>query len=917
MSLRALSWLGCSYADPKLPTGGARRKRWDGVKELPPTGEQGRTTQHRLTFVSARRPPFESGRQRGGPRYGSDVGVLDEKAVGCHDPRQDSSDDVKKRESRHCVSSAPDLVTNRSELAFPPSFAWGAATSAYQIEGAVDEDGRGTSIWDSFTRVPGAVLNGDAGDVAADHYHLFTRDVALMREIGINAYRFSISWPRVQPGGSGAPNQKGLDFYRRLADELLDNGITPFATLYHWDLPQELEDLGGWPTRETADRFADYALLVGEALSNRITHWTTLNEPWCSAFLGYSSGVHAPGRTDEDASIRAVHNLLLGHGRAVEALHSAASGASIAITLNLAPIAAATEKNEDVAAARLIDGLLNRLFLEPLLLGSYPEDVVQHLSQICDMSFVTAEDLRTIAAPIDALGVNYYHGHTVRAGSQISGPTQWPGAQHVHFLEPSGPTTAMDWPIQAQGLVELLRRLDRDYPRVPLYVTENGAAFHDYVRPDGSVNDPDRVRFLDEHINAMNEAIAHGVEVRGYFVWSLLDNFEWTWGYSKRFGLVHVDFATQKRIMKASANWYRDFIKRYRSSLARRSAGRELARGNGSRSQPTLEEVAELAGVSRATASRVVNASPGVSERARSSVQRAVKQLGYVPNRAARSLVTRRSDTVALVVPATPARFFADPFFAGIVRGVSQILADSPFQLVLSIPQSAGQNERFEQYVLNGHTDGVIVVSFPVESPLVEKLISASVPAVLCGRPGGGLDVSYVDADNYGGARSAVAHLIESGRRRIATITGPQDTTPGLDRCEGYRNALTDAGIELHPLLEAEGDFSQSSGQRAMAELLARHPDVDAVFAASDLMAAGALRALFEAGRRVPQDVAVIGFDDSHAAVLASPKLSTVRQPIDAMGRELANMLLNHITSGDGTPKNVVLDTKLILREST
>jgi DNA-binding LacI/PurR family transcriptional regulator len=288
-----------------------------------------------------------------------------------------------------------------------------------------------------------------------------------------------------------------------------------------------------------------------------------------------------------------------------------------------------------------------------------------------------------------------------------------------------------------------------------------------------------------------------------------------------------------------------------------------------------------------------------------------------VPNRAARSLVTRRSDTVALVVPATPARFFADPFFAGIVRGVSQILADSPFQLVLSIPQSAEQNERFEQYVLNGHTDGVIVVSFPVDNPLVEELVSASVPAVLCGRPSRDLDVSYVDADNCGGARAAVSYLLDSGRRRIATITGPADTTPGLDRCEGYRSALTKAALELDPSLEAEGDFSQSSGQRAMAELLARHPDVDAVFAASDLMAAGALRALTDAGRRVPEDVAVVGFDDSQAAVLASPKLSTVRQPIEAMGRELANMLLNQITSGEAAPKRLVLDTKLILRAST
>jgi DNA-binding LacI/PurR family transcriptional regulator len=533
------------------------------------------------------------------------------------------------------------------------------------------------------------------------------------------------------------------------------------------------------------------------------------------------------------------------------------------------------------------------------------------------LSFIADEDLRTIAAPIDLLGVNYYYGNTVREGDRLTGPTEWPGARHVHFQAPSGSTTAMGWPIQPHGLTELLQRLAREYPSVPLYITENGAAFNDYVRPDGSVNDPDRVRFLAEHIDAVSEVVSLGVDVRGYFVWSLLDNFEWSWGYSKRFGLVHVDYATQKRIMKASGFWYRDLLKRQRKSLARRPSGRELGRENGNRTQPTLEQVAELAGVSRATASRVVNASPGVSERARSSVEKAIKQLGYVPNRAARSLVTRRSDTVALVVPATPARFFADPFFAGIVRGVSQILADSQFQLVLSIPQSPEQNERFEQYVLNGHTDGVLVVSYPLDNPLAEKLVSASVPAVLCGRPGSSIDMSYVDADNCGGARSAVSYLLDSGRQRIATIMGPQDTTPGLDRCEGYRKALRDGGMDLDPSLEAEGDFSQSSGQRAMTELLARYPDVDAVFAASDLMAAGALRALLDAGRRVPEDVAIIGFDDSQAAVLASPKLSTVRQPIEAMGRELATMLLTQITSGRHEPKQLVLDTKLILREST
>ncbi len=450
------------------------------------------------------------------------------------------------------------------ELGFPPDFLWGVATAAYQVEGAAREDGRGPSIWDRFSHTPGRVFGGHTGDVATDHYHRYQEDVALMRELGVKSYRFSISWPRVQPEGSGPANQPGLDFYRRLVDALLEQGIEPWVTLYHWDLPQALEDAGGWPVRDTAYQFADYAALVYEALGDRVRYWTTLNEPWCSAFLGYAAGVHAPGRQDGAAAVRAAHHLLLAHGLGAQAMRAAGSGRLVGTTINLYPVSPATATSEDLDAARRIDGLQNRLFLDPLLLGRYPDDVVDDLAAVTDFSHVRDGDLALISQPLDLLGVNYYNRHVVtgRAGGVDGTPSPYVGSEHVGFVSNGRPVTAMGWEIDGSGLFDLLVRLSREYPAVPLYVTENGAAFDDVVAEDGAVHDPDRIAYLDEHLRAAHAAIRAGVDLRGYFAWSLMDNFEWAHGYSRRFGLVYVDYATQRRIPKDSARWYRAVIRR-------------------------------------------------------------------------------------------------------------------------------------------------------------------------------------------------------------------------------------------------------------------------------------------------------------------------------------------------------------------
>lgn len=434
---------------------------------------------------------------------------------------------------------------------FASDFLWGAATSSYQIEGAVTEDGRAPSIWDTFAATPGKVDNGDTGAVAADHYHRYREDVALMAGLGLQAYRFSIAWPRIQPTGSGPVNQRGLDFYSRLIDELLEQGIQPWPTLYHWDLPQPLEDAGGWPERDTALRFAEYAALVHEALSDRVTHWTTLNEPWCSAFLGYATGRHAPGRRDPAASVRAAHHLLLGHGLAAEAM----GGSQVGITLNLTDVSAQSSAPGDLDAARRIDGMQNRIFLDPLLKGAYPQDVLEDLAPVTGFDHVRDGDLRTISTPLDFLGVNYYSPALVAAGT-VEQETAYPGSGTVRFVDGGRPRTSIGWEIDDRGLLELLLRLRRDYPPMPLYITENGAAF------DEEVHDAGRTAYLEGHLRACHEAMEKGVPLQGYFAWSLMDNFEWSYGYAQRFGLVHVDYATQRRTLKDSARWYAEVIRR-------------------------------------------------------------------------------------------------------------------------------------------------------------------------------------------------------------------------------------------------------------------------------------------------------------------------------------------------------------------
>jgi len=457
-------------------------------------------------------------------------------------------------------------------LEFAPDFLIGSATAAYQIEGAVSEDGRGPSIWDTFSHTPGRIVAGDTGDVADDHYHRLESDLDLMASLGLEAYRFSIAWPRIQPLGSGPANQAGLDFYGRLVDGLLARGIRPIATLYHWDLPQALEDAGGWTNRETAYRFAEYAAIVGTALGDRVPTWTTLNEPWCSAYLGYGSGAHAPGRTEPLAALRSVHHLNLAHGLALTALRATVtSEAEFSATLNFHVIRG--DHSTSPEAIRRIDALANRSFTGPMLSGAYPADLLEDTAAITDWSFVLPGDLAIIHQPIDFLGVNYYSTATVRMwdgvgsrqnadGHKDVGGSPWPGSEHVEFLVQDGPYTAMGWNIAPDGLEELLVALHEAHPGVPLVITENGAAFDDTV-DDGRVDDAERVDYLRRHFTAAHRAIERGVDLRGYLVWSLLDNFEWGYGFSKRFGIVHVDYDTQVRTVKESGRWLARLIARH------------------------------------------------------------------------------------------------------------------------------------------------------------------------------------------------------------------------------------------------------------------------------------------------------------------------------------------------------------------
>lgn len=446
---------------------------------------------------------------------------------------------------------------------FPHGFLWGTATAAYQVEGATNDDGRGPCIWDTFVHTPGTILGGDTAEIADDHYHRYPQDVSLMKELGLNGYRFSVAWPRLQPAGSGPINPRGLSFYDRLLDELAAAGITPFVTLYHWDLPQPLEDQGGWPSRDTAYRFADYATAVNESFADRVTDWTTLNEPWCSAFLGYASGVHAPGRAEPAASIRAAHHLLLGHGLAVDQMRTTRPDLRYGISVNLYPTDPATDSDADRDAARRVDGLSNRIFLDPLLRGHYPADVLQDLGSLVEGDLMQPGDGAIIAAPLDFLGVNYYSRHVVAARTDedpVPGNPSWVGSPNVKAVLRGVPVTSMGWEIDAAGLTETLLRLTQEYHAPPLYVTENGAAFNDVVGDDGIVHDHHRSNYLREHFDAAADAVAEGVDLRGYFVWSLMDNFEWAWGYSRRFGLIHLDYDTQVRTIKDSGRWYSQFI---------------------------------------------------------------------------------------------------------------------------------------------------------------------------------------------------------------------------------------------------------------------------------------------------------------------------------------------------------------------
>ncbi|MCZ2829923.1 GH1 family beta-glucosidase [Modestobacter sp. VKM Ac-2986] len=460
--------------------------------------------------------------------------------------------------------TSTDVRSAPSGLVLPPGFAFGAATAAYQIEGAHDVDGRGPSIWDTYSHTPGKTFNGDTGDVAVEHYTRYPQDVALMKDLGLDAYRFSVSWPRVLPAGKGAIEQRGLDFYRRLVDEVLEAGIAPWLTLYHWDLPQALEDEGGWTNRDTAHRFADYAGIVYDALGDRVPHWSTLNEPMCSSLLGYQAGAHAPGHTNSAEAAKAVHHLLLGHGLATQVMRD--KGADhLGITLNFTPMSPASDSAVDVDAARRQDGQQNRMFITPIVTGEYPADVVEDLVAAGAPLPVQDGDLEIISTPVDWLGVNYYYAAVVSGGHEPKSPSTFIGCEDVREEKQDGPTTTMGWSVNPDSFTELLNRLSAIAPGLPMFITENGSAWPDEVAEDGQVHDQQRVDYLHDHLAAMATAIEAGADVRGYFAWSLLDNYEWARGYAQRFGIVHVDYETQVRTPKDSAHAYAEVIRQHKA----------------------------------------------------------------------------------------------------------------------------------------------------------------------------------------------------------------------------------------------------------------------------------------------------------------------------------------------------------------
>jgi beta-glucosidase len=453
-------------------------------------------------------------------------------------------------------------MSNQPSSHFPRDFIWGAATASYQIEGAANEDGRGESVWDRFCATPGKVRNGDTGAIACDFYHRYRDDIALIRELGLDAFRFSIAWPRILPEGRGRVNAAGLDFYDRLVDELLGNGIAPYVTLFHWDTPQVLEDAGGWPVRDTVDAFSEYVEAVAGRLGDRVGHWITHNEPWVVSWVGHAWGHHAPGRTSDADALATAHHLLLSHGRAVEILRRASPQSEVGITLNLDHPYPASESEDDVAAAHWVDGLHNRWFLDPIFRGAYPEDMLDEWAS--NMPAIHEGDLETISAPIDFLGVNNYTSPLIGADAG--------GGRSQIVRRADVDRTDMGWEVVPEGLHDLLVRLKRDYDPPAIYVTENGAAFADVRGHDGHIGDPERTAYLEGYVEAAGRAIADGVPLRGYFAWSLLDNFEWAWGYWKRFGLIYIDYATLERIPKGSFYWYRDFIAAHRAADSEEAA---------------------------------------------------------------------------------------------------------------------------------------------------------------------------------------------------------------------------------------------------------------------------------------------------------------------------------------------------------
>ena len=438
----------------------------------------------------------------------------------------------------------------QKNYSFPENFTWGAATASYQIEGGWDEDGKGENIWDRFSHSPGNVRDGDTGDIACDHYHRWQEDIELMKEIGLKAYRFSISWPRILPKGRGEINQAGIDFYSNLVDGLLEASIEPWVTLYHWDLPQALEDEGGWTVRSTTEAFLEYTEIITRALGDRVKNWITFNEPWVSAFVGYEEGRHAPGITDLNAAVTASHHLLLSHGKAVPIIRKNSPNANVGITLNLTPQEPASPSIADRKLAVWMDGYINRYFLDPLTGRGYPQDMVN--SYGTPMDFILPADMDTIAVPIDFVGVNYYTRNIARdKKTEKNLPIE---------VERIGAITEMDWEVYPPGLYKTLGRLHFDYAFPVIYITENGAAFPDIVSADGHVDDQNRLSYIQQHLKMCHRAIEIGVPLKGYFAWSLMDNFEWAHGNSKRFGLIRVDYETLERTIKSSGKWYAQVI---------------------------------------------------------------------------------------------------------------------------------------------------------------------------------------------------------------------------------------------------------------------------------------------------------------------------------------------------------------------